>query len=231
MLRCSWCMRSIRSDRDCRRQDAGAGHRRARNPPGVYRDRVDGQAGQDRGRYCGLPPNHRAEGGVAFGRDAVRRLNWIEARDKGAHRFYRVGVGHICPFSGRDRAGQRRPVFGRLGSRGRGCSAADTAVLELAVSEAALRGAPLRVLNAGRLADRNGVAAQLDRRLTAWRHSHPDVEIESDHPVGQRRRLSGTPASTCRAGAAARGRPGTGRHPLGSRGPRGVGRRTLQSAD
>ena len=106
-----------------------------------------------------------------------------------------------------------------------------SAALELAVSEAVLRGAPLRVLHAGRAADRNGVAAQLDRRLAAWRHSHPDVEIESTHPVGQRRRLSGTPASTCRAGAAARGRPGTGRHPLGSRGPRGVGRRTLQSAD
>ncbi len=58
-------------------------------------------------------------------------------------------------------------------------SPAGSAVLELAVSEAALRGAPLRVLNAGRAADRNGVAAQLDRRLAAWRHSHPDVEIES----------------------------------------------------
>jgi nucleotide-binding universal stress UspA family protein len=57
-------------------------------------------------------------------------------------------------------------------------SPAGSGVLELAVSEAALRGAPLRVLNTGRAADRNGVAAQLDRRLTAWRHSHPDVEIE-----------------------------------------------------
>jgi nucleotide-binding universal stress UspA family protein len=54
-----------------------------------------------------------------------------------------------------------------------------SAVLELAVSEASLRGAPLRVLHTGRAADRNGVAAQLDRRLRAWRHSHPDVEIES----------------------------------------------------
>jgi nucleotide-binding universal stress UspA family protein len=54
-----------------------------------------------------------------------------------------------------------------------------SAVLELAVSEAALRDAPLRVLNTGRAADRNGVAAQLDRRLTAWRRNHPDVDIES----------------------------------------------------
>ena len=51
--------------------------------------------------------------------------------------------------------------------------------MELAVSEAALRRAPLRVLNTGMTADRNGVSAQLDRRLTAWRHNHPDVDIES----------------------------------------------------
>lgn len=53
------------------------------------------------------------------------------------------------------------------------------AVLELAASEAALRGAPLRVLHTGRAAHCNGVAAQLDRRLTAWRRSHPAVDIES----------------------------------------------------
>ena len=53
------------------------------------------------------------------------------------------------------------------------------AVVELAVSEAALRRAPLRVLNTGMTADRNGVSAQLDRRLTAWRRNHPDVDIES----------------------------------------------------
>jgi nucleotide-binding universal stress UspA family protein len=55
----------------------------------------------------------------------------------------------------------------------------DTAVLGLAISEAALRDAPLRVLNAGTAADRNGVAARFDRRLTAWRRDHPDVDIES----------------------------------------------------
>jgi nucleotide-binding universal stress UspA family protein len=54
-----------------------------------------------------------------------------------------------------------------------------SAVLELAVSEAALRNAPLRVLNTGRAADRNGLAAQLDRRLTVWRRYHPDVDIEA----------------------------------------------------
>jgi nucleotide-binding universal stress UspA family protein len=65
-----------------------------------------------------------------------------------------------------------------------------SAVLELAVSEARLRDAPLRVLNTmptrckevaqtGRAADGNGVAAQLDRRLMAWRRKHPDVDIES----------------------------------------------------
>jgi nucleotide-binding universal stress UspA family protein len=53
------------------------------------------------------------------------------------------------------------------------------AVMELAVSEAALRRAPLRVLNTGMTADHNGVSAQLDRRLAAWRHSHPDIDIES----------------------------------------------------
>jgi hypothetical protein len=51
--------------------------------------------------------------------------------------------------------------------------------LELAVSEAALRDVPLRALYIGRAADGNGVAAQLDRRLTAWRRNHPDVDIES----------------------------------------------------
>jgi nucleotide-binding universal stress UspA family protein len=56
---------------------------------------------------------------------------------------------------------------------------AGSAVVDLAVSEAALRDAPLRVLNTGTTADRNGVAAQLDRRLTAWRHNHPDIDIES----------------------------------------------------
>jgi nucleotide-binding universal stress UspA family protein len=54
-----------------------------------------------------------------------------------------------------------------------------SAVLELAASEAALREAPLRVLNTGRPADQTGVAAQLNRRLTAWRRDHPDVDIES----------------------------------------------------
>lgn len=57
-------------------------------------------------------------------------------------------------------------------------SLAGTAVMELAASEAALRGAPLRVLNADTAADRNGVAARLDHRLTAWRRNHPDVDIE-----------------------------------------------------
>ena len=51
--------------------------------------------------------------------------------------------------------------------------------MELAVSEAALRRAPLRVLNTGMTAARNGVSAQLDRRLAAWRHSHPDIDIEA----------------------------------------------------
>jgi nucleotide-binding universal stress UspA family protein len=63
-------------------------------------------------------------------------------------------------------------------------SAADTAVLDLAVSEARLRGAPLRVLNAGRLAERNGVAAQLDRRLAGWRRHHPNVGIKSTSGYG-----------------------------------------------
>jgi nucleotide-binding universal stress UspA family protein len=52
-------------------------------------------------------------------------------------------------------------------------------VLKPAVSEAALRAAPLRVLNTGRAADRNGVTARLDRRLTTWRREHPEVDIES----------------------------------------------------
>jgi nucleotide-binding universal stress UspA family protein len=59
-----------------------------------------------------------------------------------------------------------------------------SAVLELAVSEAALRDAPLRVLNTGRAADRNGDGAQLDHRLTAWRRNHPDVDIESTNLQG-----------------------------------------------
>ena len=69
-------------------------------------------------------------------------------------------------------------------------SAADSAVLELAVSEAGLRGAPLRVLTttptrrsdvrqAGKAAAGNGAAAQLDRRLAAWRRNHPHANIES----------------------------------------------------
>jgi nucleotide-binding universal stress UspA family protein len=69
-------------------------------------------------------------------------------------------------------------------------SAADTDVLELAVSQAQLRGARLRVLSttptrcsevrrAGRAAAGEAVAAQLDRRLTAWRRNHPDVSVES----------------------------------------------------
>jgi nucleotide-binding universal stress UspA family protein len=69
-------------------------------------------------------------------------------------------------------------------------SATDTAVLELAGSEAGLRGAPLRVLTttptrcsdvrqASRAADGNGFAVQLNRRLAGWRRSHPDVDIKS----------------------------------------------------
>jgi nucleotide-binding universal stress UspA family protein len=54
-----------------------------------------------------------------------------------------------------------------------------TAVLELAVSEAALRDAPLRVLNTCSTAERNGASARLDRSLTAWLHNHSDVNIES----------------------------------------------------
>jgi nucleotide-binding universal stress UspA family protein len=61
---------------------------------------------------------------------------------------------------------------------------AGTAVVELAASEAALRDAPLRVLNAGRTAGRNGVAAQFDRRVAAWQRNHPDVVIESTTPSG-----------------------------------------------
>jgi nucleotide-binding universal stress UspA family protein len=62
-------------------------------------------------------------------------------------------------------------------------SATDRAVLDLAVSEARLRGAPLRVLKGGGPAGRNGVVAQLDRRLAAWRRNHPDVDVE--YTVGQ----------------------------------------------
>lgn len=57
-------------------------------------------------------------------------------------------------------------------------SLAGTIVMELAASEAALRGAPLRILGVDTTADRKGVAARLDRRLTAWRRNHPDVDIE-----------------------------------------------------
>lgn len=56
---------------------------------------------------------------------------------------------------------------------------ASSAAAELAVSEAALRRAPLRLLSTGTRTDRNGVAAQLDRHLMAWRRTHPDVDIES----------------------------------------------------
>jgi nucleotide-binding universal stress UspA family protein len=71
-----------------------------------------------------------------------------------------------------------------------GESAASSAVLGLAISEARLRGAPLRVLTAwppqvsgvrhGDKADAaNHVApARLERCLAPWRRSHPDVDIQ-----------------------------------------------------
>lgn len=68
---------------------------------------------------------------------------------------------------------------------------ASSAVVELAVEEARFRGAPLRVLAAGRTDD-SGVhdidqatgasradSARLERCLAAWRRSHPDVDIQS----------------------------------------------------
>ncbi len=64
-------------------------------------------------------------------------------------------------------------------------SPASSAVLELALREARLRGAPLRVLTAtpphGGVDDAEktaAAAARLDRYLTPWRRNHPDVDIQ-----------------------------------------------------
>jgi hypothetical protein len=68
-----------------------------------------------------------------------------------------------------------------------------SAVLELAVQEARLRGAPLRVItmqrrqigcdyDGGPAADRSHhIERQIDHRLTHWRRNYPDLVIESVH--------------------------------------------------
>ncbi len=65
-------------------------------------------------------------------------------------------------------------------------SAGGNTVLDLAVSEARLRSAPLRVLTTWRNqhtdtqdADRIEAGAQLERHLAPWRRTHPDVNIVS----------------------------------------------------
>jgi nucleotide-binding universal stress UspA family protein len=72
-------------------------------------------------------------------------------------------------------------------------SPASSAVLELAVQEARLRGAPLRVVTIRRrppgdgcdadVSAGHGIGAKLDHRLTHWRRNHPDLDIElvTDH--------------------------------------------------
>ncbi len=71
-------------------------------------------------------------------------------------------------------------------------SPASSAVLELAVQEARLRGAPLRVItiwrtplggaNTGPETDRSHrIEAQIDHRLTHWHRNYPDLDIESVH--------------------------------------------------
>jgi nucleotide-binding universal stress UspA family protein len=72
-------------------------------------------------------------------------------------------------------------------------SPASSAVLELGVQEARLRGAPLRVITIRRRQPGDGyepdpsasqrIRAKLDHRLTHWRRNYPDLDIESvtDH--------------------------------------------------
>lgn len=68
-------------------------------------------------------------------------------------------------------------------------SPASSAVLELGVQEARLRGAPLRVITMARPQPGGGhdagtaAEAKLDHRLTHWRRNYPDLDIESvpDH--------------------------------------------------
>lgn len=72
-------------------------------------------------------------------------------------------------------------------------SPASSAVLELGVQEARLRGAPLRVVTMRRRQPRRGyddgaaashrIEAKLGHRLTHWRRNYPDLDIESvpDH--------------------------------------------------
>ena len=72
-------------------------------------------------------------------------------------------------------------------------SPASSAVLELAVQEARLRGAPLRAITmrrrqigggyaTGPATDRSHrIEAQIDHRLTHWRRNYPDLAIESVH--------------------------------------------------
>lgn len=56
-------------------------------------------------------------------------------------------------------------------------SPASSAVLELSLQEARLRGAPLRVVTVQRPSDK--AEAKLDHRLTHWRRNHPDLDIAS----------------------------------------------------
>lgn len=70
-------------------------------------------------------------------------------------------------------------------------SAASDCVVERALEEALLRGAPLRILTTWRsrftdihdsraAADRNQlVTAQLDRRLAQWKKRHPDLDMQA----------------------------------------------------
>jgi nucleotide-binding universal stress UspA family protein len=58
-------------------------------------------------------------------------------------------------------------------------TAGSPAVLELAVGEALVRHAPLRVVTVRPRGDAHA-ADRLDRRLAPWAHGHPDLDIESE---------------------------------------------------
>ena len=79
----------------------------------------------------------------------------------------------------------------RLGGRGSGRVRRQHGVLQRALDEARLRGAPLRVLttwqsrftdihDAHAVADGNRLAkAQLDRRLAQWKKRYPDLDVQA----------------------------------------------------
>jgi nucleotide-binding universal stress UspA family protein len=72
-----------------------------------------------------------------------------------------------------------------------GESPSSSSVLELAVAEARLRGAPLRVLAEWRqqasgmhVLDKAAASARLERYLATWRRNHPSVDIQSVNRQG-----------------------------------------------